>query len=352
MLGVRRPTEDWAQRRAKAHAVAVVGAGAAAQAYHFPALAAHPGTWERTVVVEQRPERRAAIESEFGLRAVASLDEVIDDIDAAVIATPHGSHHSIALACVRRGVDVLCEKPLAETAAQGLEIAQEGERHQAIVAVNHTRRVVPSYRRIASLLADGTIGAPRRIEIEWGEVFGWPVTTSAHLGTASGSRGVLLDIGAHALDLVCWWIGDRPRVVSYRDDSLGGSEAVAAVEFERDGCTGSVWLSWLSTRENSIRIEGEHGRIDCGLYEWDTLTVTDRSGRARRLRTEPAPRQYEALVAAVVDDFLSAVSERRAPLVSARDALPSLQLIDECYSRRAAFDMPWFDAFRRLELGP
>ena len=159
---------------------------------------------------------------------------------------------------------------------------------------------------------------------------------------------MLLDKGAHVLDLVCWWLGGKPRLTSYEDDSFGGSEAVAKLSFEACDFRGKVHLSWLSKLQNSFRIQGESGSIEGGIYDWRTLNVSSRSGRKEIIRTNTELREISDLSSLLIDNFLNVITQGAPPLVSPGDVIDSIALIEECYARRARFAMPWHDTLQRI----
>ena len=207
------------------------------------------------------------------------------------------------------------------------------------LAVNQTRRLFPAFRKVRELLADGVIGTPRRLEYLMGEPFDWPAATSSYFGNQGSCRGVLLDTGAHIVDLICWWLGGKPELVDYRDDSLGGTEAVAEASFRHGECVGRLRLSWLSKLANRYRIEGDRGAIEGGAYEWSSLTLHTPDGKARRIRVGARNLGLPDLAQRLIDNFIEVVQGVAEPLVPARDVLDSIEWIDTCYRRRQRLDV-------------
>jgi myo-inositol 2-dehydrogenase/D-chiro-inositol 1-dehydrogenase len=84
-----------------------------------------------------------------------------DQVQAVVIASPDATHAGYALACLAAGKPVLCEKPIAATAAEGLSIVQaEAALGRRLVTVGFMRRFDPGYVDIRTARENGTIGAP------------------------------------------------------------------------------------------------------------------------------------------------------------------------------------------------
>lgn len=329
--------------------IAIIGCGAITKSFHLPGLARHGAVLKRMVLVDPDSERARQLGGQYGVAMVErDYRTVLQKIDGAIIAAPHHLHHSVALDCIKNGVHVLCEKPLAESASQVEEIIFEAERSGVTVLVNNTRRLYPSSKKVTQLLREGEIGRPRYLEFYEGEEFDWPIRSGFCFGLQGSAKGVLLDRGAHVLDLACWWLGGKPRLMSYQDDSLGGSEAVAKLSFQFAECRGKVHLSWLSNLKNSFRLQGEWGSIEGGIYDWRSLTVVSRTGRKTTFKTDSEYRTLSDFSATIIDNFLDIISEGAPPVVSPRDVADSIALIEECYARRFRFEMPWHDTLQRI----
>ena len=329
--------------------VAVIGCGAIARSAHVPALVRHAGVRKRAILVDQDEDRASALAGEFGIATTAAdYRDVLPAVQGAVIAVPHHLHFPIALDCLRAGVHVLCEKPLAASATEAAQLVAAAKRARVGLAVNHIRRLFPPSQAVRYLLHQGAIGTVRFIGFSDGAKYDWPAASGFAFGLRSGGKGVLFDIGAHVLDLICWWLGSRPpRITDYVDDSCGGSEAVAKVSFadERGTLRGEVHLSWLAKLQNGFRIEGDEGTITGSTFDFESLEVTSKSGGGRR-RTVPITTRVRSLgdiAPMIMENFLAVIAGDEAPLVAGRDVVPSIGLIEECYARRRRFPMPWQD---------
>jgi predicted dehydrogenase len=327
--------------------IAVVGCGAIARSFHLPALASIPGVADHLTVVDRDPGRVAAAGREFrASRAATDHREVLHEADGAIVAVPQEFHAEVAMDFLRAGVPVLCEKPLATTLEQASALVVAAAAGGTVLAVNNTRRFYPAVRAAREWIRSGRLGPIRRVEIHEGASFNWPLASGSTFGRKGTGKGVLQDVGAHALDMICWWLGERPRITRYLDDAMGGSEAVARVEFAGDGYAGVVHLSWLSRLPNAFRIEGERATVEGRILAWDAIRLTAVGGRSRKVRLRPEVRSFPQVKDHVIADFLGAVRGECRPLVSGRDVLPSIAMIDECYGRRERFPMPWFDTMR------
>jgi predicted dehydrogenase len=319
--------------------IALIGCGAVAEAFYVPALRKRASLARSLVVVDPDRSRAEALRASLGAQdVVTDFREVLGRVAGALVLTPHHLHVPITLELARHGVAVLCEKPLAETAAEVDAIVEAGRAHNVPVMVNQTRRLFPAAREVRRLIAEGALGEIRELHYELGAPFDWPAATPAYF---RGGRGVLFDTGVHVVDLVCWWLGGEPEVVDYADDSRGGTEAVARVRLRLRGAEAHVHLSWLTKLRNAYRIVGSKGTVAGGAYDLASFQLNGRKHRAGR-----AWQVYEDFVAVLLDNFADVIAGRAQPLVSAADVRPAIAVIDRCYAQRRTLDEPWHDAWR------
>src|SRR2546423_9016628 len=102
------------------------------------------------------PEARAA---EFGDKAVASLEEFAEEVDAASIATPTSTHFEIARELLSRGKHLLVEKPIADNTAHASKLAELAATHDLVLQVGHVERFNPVLSALEKRLTN-----PRFIE--------------------------------------------------------------------------------------------------------------------------------------------------------------------------------------------
>lgn len=331
--------------------LALVGCGAIADFFHLPALTRRADLLPSLILVDRDLARAQALQKQLGAAAaVADYREVASKIQGAIVATPHHLHHPITLDLVSRGIHVLCEKPLASTAAEVDELVAAAAAHKVQIAVNHTRRLFSSNQEIRRLATSGELGEVREIHYELGEPFQWPAATATYFGVKAGGKGVLFDTGAHIIDLVCWWMGGQPEIVRYADDSYGGTEAMAELTLQRGTTTAQVRLSWLSKLRNTWRVVGSRATVEGGVYEWSSYQRRNGRGGSTKVRTDGA-RDFGYFADMLLTNFTDVIAGRAAPITSAADARPSIAVIEQCYAQRSRLPEPWHDACQRLANG-
>ncbi|MGA9362898.1 MAG: Gfo/Idh/MocA family oxidoreductase [Bacteroidota bacterium] len=324
--------------------VAVIGCGAISEAFYLPALSSYPEVLQRLILVDSDAARARKMGERFHVATrLTDYRDIIGSLDGAIVAVPHHLHYSISKDLLAAGVHILCEKPLTERAAEAKELIQLAERNGITLSVNHTRRLMPSSRKVKQLLVEEAIGNIHTIVYLDGTEFNWPTASGFYFDSTLSAKGVLLDLGSHVFDLLCWWLGGKPKLVSSENDSFGGCEAVASVLIEHKGCRCEIRLSRLSKLPNFYRITGDRGYIEGGVYDWRSITVSTVAdkGKARRinLRDGDSTNPENGLIAS----FLSTIKNEGQPLVPAKDVLDSIELLEEAYKKARRFSLPWYD---------
>jgi predicted dehydrogenase len=343
--------------------IALIGCGAITEKFYAPSIATLADAERISVEVVMDPEqaRREALEAWFPrVLQITKLDALRPGIiDLAVVASPQRFHSEQSVTLLRRGVHVLCEKPMASSlqeAQKMVEVAQEANR---LLAVGLFRRFFPSTEWVKEVVRRQSLG--RALSFQWSEggVFDWPAATPSFFKKAVSLGGVFADLGAHVLDLLLHWFGPVSDF-DYKDDAMGGLEANADLRLRfENGVTGSVRLSRDTPIPNGVRIEFERGTIwfQGGSASEVTLQFKDISYAAKADLHEVhktsaglenparAPgRTYAQSFTEQIRNVCRAIRGEEALLVSGVDALPGMTLMEQCYGQRRLMEMPWFSA--------
>ena len=142
-----------------------------------------------------------------------------DDVDLVDVCTPGSSHAEISIAALEAGKHVLCEKPLANSVAEARAMADAAATAaargvRAMVGFNFRR--VPAVALARQLIADGRLGTIRHVR---GAYLASPLVDPSfpllwRLRAEEAGSGALGDLGAHAVDLAQYLVGDRIAGVS------------------------------------------------------------------------------------------------------------------------------------------
>jgi predicted dehydrogenase len=253
-------------------------------------------------VLGSTPERGATRAAAMSVRrAYASLDEILSDpsVDVVHVTSPNHLHVPQASAVLAAAKHVVCEKPLALTAAESAGLVRQAETSGLVNAVNFNIRFYPLHQHVREVVAGGGLGDVRLVtghyfqdwlfhETDWN----WRLEPDK-----GGALRAVGDIGSHWLDLMAFLTGqpvvsvmaDLATFVTTRREPTGpvatfstersgatlaremGTEDVASVLLRfANGARGAVSVSQISAgRKNSLQWEID-GSV--GAAAWDSET--------------------------------------------------------------------------------
>lgn len=329
--------------------LAIVGCGAAARQFSLPVLTKYPNFADSIVLVDNDASRAGSIADELGIGYHCSdFRELPLEVEAAIITTPHHLHAEQAIHFLRQGKPVFVEKPLGMSASEAQQMLAAADAHGATLMVNQCRRLFPAYRRIQQLLAEQALGPILNIRITDGSAFEWGSVSDFYFRNAALAKGVLLDRGAHTVDLVCWWLPKFPQIVSSRHDAVEGAEARMSVEMSCGDAEIQLEFSRLHKLANRYSIECREGRISGRLFQACRFEIT-RYGKTESIQ-EGRPILYHQYAWQLLENFLAVVQGIADPLFTAADVSPSIELIDQSYQRAVPYQMPWYDSDPNIQL--
>ena len=191
--------------------LAVVGYGPYGGMGYFHGLAATdtPGL-ALVATADPSLERRKAAETDFpGIRAYATVDELVtdDDVDVVVVATPPATHARLALTLLRAGKHVACEKPMCLTTSEADELIAAAEGNGVLLTVNQNRRWDPDFVALRRAIELGMLGDVFNIETFVG---GFEHPCRAWHSEVSISGGAVYDWGSHHVDWILQLFGSLP----------------------------------------------------------------------------------------------------------------------------------------------
>ncbi len=327
--------------------VALVGTGGVCTGFHIPALksvGAHV-----VAAVDPNPKSLAQAGRLLpGATLLRSLADFPEGIDCAVVSSPTALHARQAIELLERGVDVLCEKPLARTSSEAEEVVRTATDHHRVLQVGYTRRFHPAAEHVRETLAKGDRGAPLGCLMLAGHVWGSGELSPSTMNKDLSGGGVLVDIGVHLVDRACSWFGDL-SLVEYLDDNAGGMEANAVVRLagKVGGVRVPVTILLSRTRELGFRssVGFAAGSLVSDLNRGHSVTWVDSVPGSSGLRSEVVnlapPQEAVGYFAAQWQEFASRTQGGEERLSSLRDAVHVTQLVEQCYARRQPLSLPW-----------
>lgn len=313
--------------------VAVVGAGGAAQVIHLPILKRLPEV-RVAALVDPHEDKARTIGERFGVSRIVEDVEELEGVDAVVVCTPNDTHEEVVLACLGRGIHVLCERPISVSAASAERMISAAEEAglQLMVALNQRFRY--DLRSVRQFILSGELGDVFFLRASWLNNWqrrprkGW----RRQRGRAGG--GVMMDLGVQAVDAALWLLG-FPRVerVSARFHCRGEVEdsATALLSLE-DGTTVSAEVTWELMEEgdrHSMYALGTRGSAGISPFRVQKELETGLTDVTPPLDVGPGG-LYTASYRQEWAYFLRRVRGER-PVEVERDQVHLMEVIEACY---------------------
>lgn len=154
------------------------------------------------------------------------------DIDAIILATPHGVHEEQALAAISAGKHVFCEKPLALTSAGAARIVRASRAAGLVLGVGHERRFETSLKELANLATSGQIGNIVYIDCNWSHQ-GVSVLADDNWrkDPTQAPCGMFTGLGIHITDWILSALSPVAEVNARTTDGMGRNSASVAIQF-------------------------------------------------------------------------------------------------------------------------
>jgi|HubBroStandDraft_1064217.scaffolds.fasta_scaffold94994_2 predicted dehydrogenase len=303
--------------------MAVIGTGSFGR-HHVRLLSQMPGV-DLVGVCDIDPERATAVANEFGRPIFTSPVALAGHVDAAIVATPTSTHAAIAAELLAAGVDLLIEKPIAATSAEGERLAELAEHYGRILQVGHLERFNPA---VQALERAATI--PLFFEIHRLSVF----------TPRSLDIDVVLDLMIHDLDIVLALTREEPEEIRAAGISvLSRNVDIANVRLSfPSGCIANLTASRVSTEKvRKLRLFQPRQYLSLDYQRQDLLSFS--VGSPRSADAPPAighqalPVERAEPLARELESFADAVRTRGAPRVDARQASRALRVAEAVVAR-------------------
>ena len=212
-------------------------------------------------------ERLSRYEREYGVRGFADYHEMLNTVklDAVCICTPDHCHRDMVLAAFEKGLDVLCEKPLALHADECEEMLLAAKKADRQLMVGQVCRFTPAFVKAKQMVEAGLIGELSFVESEYAHDY-------SHMGKCWRSdpavmRHGVTGGGCHAVDLLRWIAGEPTEAFAYANkktllDWPCDDTAISVLKFP-DGVIGKVFVSTGCKRNYTMRtlLYGTKGTI-------------------------------------------------------------------------------------------
>lgn len=266
---------------------------------------------ELKAVADMDFKRALEIGNRHGVNYYQNYEDMLDEIDVGIVATPTSEHFHISMNLLKHGKPVLVEKPITETIEQAEQLVDMAKTKGLVLQVGHLERFNPAVEAVENMISD-----PKFIEVQ-------------RLGSFSARSldvDVVLDLMIHDLDIILALIKDDVNVIRASGIHVLSEKidiANARLEF-RGGCVATLTASRVhqgKVRKLRIFEPTSYYSID---YIDQEVKIFPLSGRQTDIKTlkikkeEPLKKELE--------NFLRCQAEGKGGKVSGEEALRALRL--------------------------
>jgi predicted dehydrogenase len=284
-------------------------------------------------------------------------------VEAVSICLPNSLHAPAAIAALKAGLHVLCEKPLAESAASGHAIVEAAAKAPGKFMICFNRRYRPDVRWMKEMITSGKLGQVYQVKAGWIRETGIPVGTGWFTNKAMAGGGPLIDLGVHMLDMVMWLL-DYPAPLTVSGDVQTNFGSRGLKMWRRPGTTaptsyavedlatafirltGNISLnletSWASHAKPGlddffVTLMGTEGSIEFYVANYakeNTLTFyTEINGAPAVIHPQIISPQADHVYA--MAEFVQCIQQDLPPTAPAADGLTIMNIIEAIYQSAA-----------------
>ncbi|HCE17322.1 MAG TPA: gfo/Idh/MocA family oxidoreductase [Anaerolinea thermolimosa] len=333
--------------------IGVIGLGMGR--HHIAGYQAHPGA-EVVAAADVDEKRLNEICDQYHVpHRYTSAQQMLEEekLDLVSVATPNKFHRDLTVAALEAGCHVLCEKPMAMSAAEGREMLAAAQKAGKRLMINFSYRFSEQSRALKQQVDSGILGDVYFARTVWHRRRGLPGFGGWFGQKALSGGGPLIDLGVHRLDLALWLMGyPRPVWVLGSTYNPIGSElaarmgkafdvedlAVGLIKFA-NGATLVLEASWAANIKESELMETRLYGTKAGLvqrnvdetYKFEAEIYLEKDGAQFDMKLHPplpgAVSSYYHFVDAILND--------RPHMATGEEGLLVMEILDALYRSAA-----------------
>ena len=262
----------------------IVGCGTVVQRNYLPALKFYPEI-HLAYVNDLNLTASSRVAAMSGA-AVAPLEQLQDECEIVVIATPPSTHAALIEEFLTSGRTVICEKPFVGNRTEAEYLVEAAASRGSRLFIAHFRRCFPSVRLGRALIESGILGHITQMSAYEGGRFTWQAESGYVYKDPLG--GVLFDTGSHTLDMLlyvaCWDAGriDVTSVRTQKDGPEPSHDFQAKVCLSHGGSSiaGHFKFSRIAPNANKILIGCQNGFLELPVGMADYVRLGSAEGKA------------------------------------------------------------------------
>jgi len=309
--------------------VGILGTGTMAKT-HASAYRAIDGV-QVAAFADSLPGTLDIVAKEYNAKAYTNYDELINDssLDIIDVCLPTPLHKENTIKALATGKHVFCEKPVARTLADAMEVKKAVDAAKGKFMVGHVVRFFPEFMVMKQMIDEGklgTVGIARtsRIAAQPHGVKDWYENMEM-------SGGVILDLIIHDFDYLNWFFGKPKRVYAqglFKKTQEEMDYALVVIRYE-SGVIAHVEGSWAEPSGFNVKAEicGSKGIIDVEPYKEAPLTINLRNPEVKQAGViVPEAPVEESQYTTEIRHFIDCIIHDKTPRVTVDDAIYALKI--------------------------
>ena len=300
----------------------------------------HAAGWAETPArivgfLAETTQESGVLAERYKAKVYPNLEAMLADVDVLDICSPTHLHHEMVLKAAEAGKQIVCEKPLARTAAQAQEMVRACQRAAVQLLVAHVVRFFPEYALAHSAVLEGQVGKPAVIRLHRGSYRPKKPAGNWFLDEKK-SGGILMDLMIHDYDYARWVAGEVESVYARRVTELHPDAPVdygLVILSHRSGALSHIAGAWAyppPTFHTGLEISGDRGLIQFdsdGTAPIQNLILKTGGTDAPDVALPSSP-VSESPYTTQIKEFYRALAEGKATRVSAIDGLAAVQIAE------------------------
>jgi len=325
--------------------IGVAGCGKIAQVRHLPEYQARPDV-QILGLYDLNQERVRALAEQYHAKAYATYEEMLADpeLEAVSICAANAFHAEMAIAAMKAGKHVLCEKPMATSLKDCEEMVRVSRETGRVLMIGQNQRLAAAHVKAKELLEQGAIG--RLISFTTAFRHGGPETWTVDPGAGNwffdksrAVMGAMADLGIHKTDLIQYLTGQKVVQVQaflgtldkkYADGTPIGVDDNAICIYRMDGgAVGTMTASWTdyAGEDNSTVLFGTEGVLRIYEDPAHSVVLQKRGGGVEYFDVDRIQTNDDQTKSGVIDLFVDHLLDPSRPFISGESVLSAMRAV-------------------------
>lgn len=341
--------------------IGFIGCGKIAQTRHIPEASKNENI-NIIAYCNRTAEKANEMAEIYGGKVYSNYEEVLDDpnIDAVVISIANILHGEIAIEALKKGKHVLCEKPMATTLEESIEMVKVSKDTGKILNIAHNQRLKPIHLEAKRLIREGVIGKVLTFTTSFGNK--GPEEWSSSPGRDvwffyedAAGIGVMGDLGIHKIDLISYLLDENiVEVMSMMETLDKRSSSGDFISVDDNGMSifkltnniiGNMSVSWThyGAEDKSTIIYGKKGIMYIYDDPKNPLKVITSDGKTKIYKSSLIHSKEEDLSSGVMDVFINGILNEENTILSGEKILAAMRAVfasEESYQNKKLITIP------------